>query len=142
MTYIFITYLLHNRSLFSKVPKDSVVVLIENLIFFSVLNSDFWHESDEILCGFSFDSIIMAVFWVSDLMLHEFEWFPTYNLQSKTLLQFLKTNFSHQPSYRLSLIYYIIVYFLIFCNFHFHKSLQLGWCDKIWRPNFCTVYRK
>ena len=48
-------YLVHNYSLRSKDPRDSVVVLIENSTFFPFFKFDFRHEYDEILNIFSFD---------------------------------------------------------------------------------------
>ena len=69
----------------------------------------------------------MAVFWVSDMMLHKFEWFSTYNLQSKTLLHFHKTNFSHQPSYRLSPIYRCLFFDFLQLSFSYKLTAELMW---------------
>ena len=48
-------FLLHNKSLLIKLPRDSVVVMIEKNNIFTVLTLDFRHKSDEISYVFSFD---------------------------------------------------------------------------------------
>ena len=117
----------HNSPLRSKDPRDSVVVLIENSTFFPFFKFDFRHEYDEILNIFSFDWIIMLVLWVFELILYEFKYFSTYNLRSKTLLQFHKSNFSHHHGCRHSLIYECLFFDFLQLSFSSKSPTGVMW---------------
>ena len=119
----------HNHPLRSKDPRDSVVVLIWKYHFFPFFKFGFRHEYDEILNIFSFDWIIMLVLWVFELILYEFKYFSTYNLRSKTLLQFRKSNFSHHHGCRHSLIYKCLFFDFLQLSFSSKSPTGVMWWD-------------